>query len=267
MKTYLHSHFNVLKFIIIKLCLFAFLFQVTNANAQNPVLLDQTWYFEIGSIDDEIFIKPEVPIESNPSNLPFQSLLENGFDGETPFFIISVNYCDDGYILQLSFEENQNTFTGQDVTALIGIGCNANFTGAYLFESKIKEFYGIETEAINTFNYTIEEVDSYYKLTITKTNGDWLIYNSVVLSNPTFNENTVSLYPNPIQDVLNVKNSTGNLTSAKIYDINGRLLQNHALQSNEVSLDVSQLNSGVYLVVLENETGNQISRKIVKTGK
>jgi hypothetical protein len=232
---------------------------------QNPILLHHTWYFEIGIINDEFFIKPEVPIESNPSNLPFQSLLENGVDGETPFFIISVNYCDDAYILQLNFEENQNTFTGQDATALIGIGCNANFAGAYQFLDKIVAFYGIQTEDINTFSYTIEDVDEYYKLTITKANGDWLVYNSVLLSNPEFNESSVSLYPNPVQNILNIENTASNLSKIHIYDLNGRLLQNHALPTNEVSLDVSQLNSGVYLVVLENEMGHQISRKIVKT--
>jgi hypothetical protein len=252
---------------MIKLCLFTFLFQVTNIKAQNPILLNQTWYFEIGSINDEIFMKPEVPIESNPSNLPFQSLLENGVDGETPFFIISVNYCDDAYILQLNFEENQNTFTGQDATALIGIGCNANFAGAYQFLDKIVTFYGIQTEDINTFSYTIEDVDDYYKLTITNNDGDWLVYNSILLSNPTFNENTVSLFPNPVQNILNIQNTASNLSKVQVYDLNGRLLQNYSLQSQEVTLDVSQLNSGIYLVVLENEMGNQITRKIVKTTK
>jgi hypothetical protein len=147
------------------------------------------------------------------------------------------------------------------------MGCE--FGPASDFLNSINYFFGINTniEAINPFNYTIEEVDNYYKLTITNNDGDWLVYNSVLLSNPTFNENTVSLYPNPVQNILNIQNTANNLSKIQIYDLNGRLLQNHALQINEVTLDMSQLTSGVYVVVLENEMGHQISRKIVKTGK
>lgn len=256
--------FNSFKEVLLKTFLFLFLFQFSVVKAQNPILLDHTWYFEIGSINNEELVVPVVPEGVSPNNTPFQSNLNVTSESGSVLLSLTNSYCDDALFLDADFIENENTFIGQDATALIGIGCNANFTGAYLFESKIKEFYGIETEASNTFNYTIEEVNSYYKLTITKTNSDWLVYNSILLSNPTFNKNTVSLYPNPAQNILNIQNTASNLSKVQIYDLNGRLLQNHAMQTKEVSLDVSGLQSGVYLVVLENETGHQITRKIVK---
>jgi hypothetical protein len=246
-----------------KKILFYFAF-ISLGYAQNPILLDQTWYFEIGNINNEELIVPEVPEGVSPNNTPFQSNLNVNSENGSVLFSLTNSYCDDTLFLDADFIENENTFIGQDATALIGIGCNANFTGAYLFESKIKEFYGIETEASNTFNYTIESVDNYYKLTITNNDGDWLVYNSILLSNSTFNENTVSLFPNPVQNTLNIQNTASNMSKVQIFDLNGRLLQNHVLQSQEVSLDVSQLNSGVYVVVLENEMDHQITRKIVK---
>ena len=265
MKTNLHSHFNVSKFTMIKLCLFTFLFQVTNANAQNPILFDHTWYFEIGNIDNETLVTPEVP-ENFPENSLFQSTIYLFIENGNNYFGIYHNYCSVFPVIYAEFSNNDNSFIGTDDTALQGFGCVYGEAG--YFSDKINYFFGIYFDEMpNPFSYTIEEVENYYKLTITNNDGNWLIYNSILLSNPTFNENTVSLYPNPVQNILNIQNTASNLSKVQIYDLNGRLLQNHALQTNEVSLNVSQLNSGIYLVVLENEMGNRVSRKIVKTTK
>jgi hypothetical protein len=170
-------------------------------------------------------------------------------------------------MMDVNFSSDGNTFMGTFTSEILGFGCDYN--EALDFNSKVVYFYKLfgEFGISHLFSYTIEKVDNYYKLTITNNDGDWLVYNSILLSNPEFNENTVSLHPNPVQNILNIQNTAGNLSKVQIYDLNGRLLQNHVMQSNEVSLDVSGLQSGVYLVVLENETGHQISRKIVKTTK
>jgi hypothetical protein len=233
--------------------------------AQNPILLDHTWYFEIGNIDGETLVTPSVPEEFSNDNDPISSTLiflnENGVFRLSP----SNNYCDLSCNGEIVFSNNENLFSSNNDGFCFGMGCE--FGPASDFLNSINYFFGINTniEAINPFSYTIEEVENYNKLTITNNDGDWLVYNSILLSNPTFNENTVSLYPNPAQNILNIQNTANNLSKLQIYDLNGRLLQNHAMQTNEVSLDVSQLNSGIYLVVLENEMGHQISRKIVKT--
>jgi len=264
MKTYLHSHFKALKFTMIKLCLLALLFQVIDLKAQNPILLDHTWYFEIGSIDGETLVTPSVP-EDNPTNYPFESTLELFIENDETFFSITQNYCDNYRLLYVDFSDDSSTFMN---IGNLELGLSCDFLGASIFSNQIHLFFNFDlSEPLNPFNYTIEEVDNYYKLTITNNDGDWLVYNSVLLSNPTFSESCLSLFPNPMQDILNIQNTESNLSKVQIYDLNGRLLQNHFVQNNEVSLDVSQLTSGVYVVVLENEIGNQISRKIVKTGK
>jgi hypothetical protein len=264
MKTNSHSHFKALKFTMIKLCLFTFLFQVTNAKAQNPTLLEHDWYFEIGSINNETFTIPEVPNDF-PINSPFESMLDFNINNGNISFYTGNNFCSMALFAGIEFLDTENTFEIVDNGYLTG-GCD--FAEAGIFLDIIMYFYGIGYEQTpNPFNYNVEEVENYYRLTITNNDGDWLVYNSVLLSNPEFNESSVSLYPNPVQNILNIQNTASNLSKVQIYDLNGRLLQNHALQTNEVSLDVSQLTSGVYLVVLENEMGNRITRKIMKTTK
>lgn len=266
MKTTSHSLANYsFKEVFFKIFLILSLFGNSNVTAQNPILFNHTWYFEIGSIDDEILVNPLVPVI-----LPYDYVIVSSiliFSNENSVFRLSPsnNYCDLSCNGEIVFLNNENIFSSNNDGFCFGMGCEYGPASDIL--NTINYFFGIDTitEAQNPFSYNIEVVDNQYKLTITNNDGNWLIYNSISLSNPTFNENTLSLYPNPIQNILNIQNTASNLFKVQIYDLNGRLLQNHSLQSQEVSLDVSDLLSGVYLVVLENEIGNQISRKIVKT--
>jgi hypothetical protein len=62
---------------------------------------------------------------------------------------------------------------------------------------------------------------------------------------------TVSVFPNPAKDVLNVTGVSSSATVA-IYDAMGRLVRNQAIQNN--GINVSDLNTGVYnLVIVDGE--------------
>jgi hypothetical protein len=72
----------------------------------------------------------------------------------------------------------------------------------------------------------------------------------------------ITLYPNPLQNILNIENtSIFSVNSLLIYDIQGKLL----LQEKEqfTSIDLSQLNSGLLFVQLETEQGI-LTKKMVK---
>lgn len=77
------------------------------------------------------------------------------------------------------------------------------------------------------------------------------------------NENgSFNLYPNPVEDLLTVnrENST-NPARVEMFDINGRLVINQSLLSNQI--DVSQLSSGVYTfkLISNNEV---VTKKVYK---
>lgn len=66
--------------------------------------------------------------------------------------------------------------------------------------------------------------------------------------------NTISVYPNPAQDVLNISNSESVL-SYTVHSITGQLVDHGAINGDQ--LDVSNLNEGLYFLEISNESGSR----------
>ncbi len=125
-------------------------------------------------------------------------------------------------------------------------------------------YFTNNTFANNPFTYTIETVNDYSQLTIENGEGDWAVYNSVLLSTSTFQQNSFVLYPNPVKEVLQINNSSNQLVTAIIYNINGKKIQTHSLENKVSTTDVKALIPGLYFVVFESETGEWVSKKFIK---
>jgi len=85
------------------------------------------------------------------------------------------------------------------------------------------------------------------------------------LSVESFSENTFKFYPNPADHTLNVESFSSTIGKAnfKIFDLNGRLLLNIALDlSQPKQIDVSQFEAGIYVAKIENSQTN-ISKKLI----
>jgi Flp pilus assembly pilin Flp len=84
---------------------------------------------------------------------------------------------------------------------------------------------------------------------------------SMILSIPTLDfEGTLSLYPNPVNNVLEIKlDANSVLRKVSIYDNSGQLI----LTAKKELVDVSKLASGLYTVTIESNNGNR-SNKIIK---
>ena len=73
---------------------------------------------------------------------------------------------------------------------------------------------------------------------------------------------TVSIYPNPVVDVLNI-NTDKKLKSVSIYNLSGsRSLYKNSFSNNTV--DVSRLSAGTYIIRIDTEDGGLETFKIVK---
>ena len=82
----------------------------------------------------------------------------------------------------------------------------------------------------------------------------------VSLSNPTYQENNISLYPNPTTDVLHLTNPQS-ITSVKVYDALGKLVLE---QYNSFSLiDISKLSKGLLFIKIETDNG-VFTKKVIK---
>ncbi len=79
-------------------------------------------------------------------------------------------------------------------------------------------------------------------------------------------ENDVSVYPNPVQDKLNVRvqNKTSGIVEIQITDVNGKpVLSPRLISTGLTTLDVSHIPAGYYVLHVSGQDG-QITRPVVK---
>ena len=75
-------------------------------------------------------------------------------------------------------------------------------------------------------------------------------------------ENSLQIFPNPVDDILNIifKNST-NIKSLTVIDVTGRTILYS--ETNNVSLNVTNLPKGLYLLSVKTEKG-ALTKKFIK---
>jgi hypothetical protein len=76
-----------------------------------------------------------------------------------------------------------------------------------------------------------------------------------------FDDVSLNLYPNPVNDVLNI--NTDKAYNINVLDITGRVVINLEMTDNFERLNVTELNPGLYILRLSNGD-KQISRKFIK---
>ncbi|MCX8523695.1 fibronectin type III domain-containing protein [Chryseobacterium formosus] len=74
-------------------------------------------------------------------------------------------------------------------------------------------------------------------------------------------KNDIKAYPNPFADVLNISN-VSNVKSIYVMDVSGKLLK--TFDKPEAALQLRELNSGMYLVVLNMKDGSKQTIKAIK---
>jgi hypothetical protein len=73
------------------------------------------------------------------------------------------------------------------------------------------------------------------------------------------------IYPNPTEDVLNIRTSTFENVRYTLYDAQGKLVMQNILSAEQTPIQVSQLAPGSYSLTLNNETQNLKTFKLIKT--
>jgi hypothetical protein len=87
-------------------------------------------------------------------------------------------------------------------------------------------------------------------------------HKNTVLSTDSFAVSKVKLYPNPTSNVLNIE-SVGTIQNIAIYNVLGQEVMNKLTNKTLVSLDISGLNAGVYIIKTAID-GNVSSTKFIK---
>lgn len=138
-----------------------------------------------------------------------------------------------------------------------------------ILNSDGSEIGSAQTNTGSTLSFTKVLNPGDYYLKITSTNPTSSNYQTpyqftitTTLSTENATLDTFSFYPNPVKDILYLDNIT--LTKASIFNILGQLIDTKTLENTTSNtLDLSNLEKGIYLVVLENNS-LQKTIKIVK---
>lgn len=156
---------------------------------------------------------------------------------------------------------------------------DSNVVGYHIYESNSEfgAFEKISTSIITVNNFTIPsyQTGNWYSVKavkpITSGCGEFLhtsigksVYADLVLSEENFTENSFQVYPNPTRDFVTITNSFP-LEKIEIYAINGSLLNSISQNDNlSETIDLSNYESGIYLLKIHSTDGFSRTVKIVR---
>ena len=128
------------------------------------------------------------------------------------------------------------------VTIFLNDGTEASYdmenTSYMYFEEGVKLVITESSDGMNAVSYPLADIR---KITCEEVVG--------TIENTTIG---VSLYPNPVYDVLQILNVTGNQV-VNIYALDGRLVKTFQVSGSQ-SVDISNLPNGMYLVNISSST-------------
>ena len=76
-----------------------------------------------------------------------------------------------------------------------------------------------------------------------------------------------TIFPNPTEDVLNIRTSMYENVTYTLYDAKGKLVMQDILSAEQTPIQVSQLAPGSYSLTLNNQTQNLKTFKLIKLSK
>lgn len=109
--------------------------------------------------------------------------------------------------------------------------------------------------AIDPKNWIINSVGSIqHDLSLGTANLEEILENNSI---------SISIYPNPSSDVVEIVSDNVEIYTVKIIDPTGKLCFSRKVKTGE-KINVSEFQSGLYLFQIESENGEQVTRKILR---
>ena len=113
---------------------------------------------------------------------------------------------------------------------------------------------------VNNTTYYATQTDNSCEsssvLAVTMTNGGCLY-------NDDFIQNVISIYPNPVQDILNIKSSS-TIERVEVHNMLGQMIFDSKYNKGEITIDFSYYATGTYLIRVFNDNNNPKTYKIIK---
>jgi hypothetical protein len=236
---------------------------------------------------DNLQVGPDTYVPPVPYLFTFETALDNGdnitetVDGvgltvNTVPLTTSIKVLNGGglggstdNLMYTSAQVTSMTFTfdqAVDVTSILALeavgGAGANWTFTPTGGSNSPVVAAIVTNQGTAVDLNWTGVTAF---TVTSDSGTaYFAFDNLQVGPNTLSTNDVTaekilVYPNPVGDVLHIKN-VSNLKSIKIYNNIGQ----QVLQSKKESIDMSQLSQGMYLLQINTDNGTEMKRIIKK---
>jgi hypothetical protein len=91
--------------------------------------------------------------------------------------------------------------------------------------------------------------------------------NNIILSINVLNSNSIQVFPNPFNSIINIKNIPDR-SFVKIYDYQMKLIKQKYLFSDDETLNLERLENGIYFLLISDKQGQIISNhKLIKNGQ
>jgi len=152
----------------------------------------------------------------------------------------------------------RNAFQYGDASE-VRISVNNVEKGSLLFENKATDVWNTQ-QCKATFDAGKQTIRIDFKQGGLKLNWFEITKNASPMKVENVVESNVSVYPNPMQDVLNIT-SEENTKEIKIFDMVGKTI---FLGTNEKQIDTKNFDKGIYVVHLTFTNGKTFSTKIMK---
>jgi hypothetical protein len=141
--------------------------------------------------------------------------------------------------------------------ATVVAGKNVVFTAAPATNYQVKEW------KLNNV-VVAGNVTNTYTLSTLAANSTVTVEFELAIGINEVNENVVSIYPNPANDVVNVKMNT-TINKIEVVSLNGQIVAESLINNNEGSINISTIANGMYF--LRIETANGITMNKIQISK
>lgn len=232
---------------------------VFSLKAQIPPILDHVWELDNINTGSQIIPADPNPLGDDEFYNPTYSFESNNVEYYYNLYALCEYY--------LSFDDSNSQmhhhFEGcalaTDETSQIAHYFNNTFIQQNTNISATNNGVAPVTFGPLTYNFSTSE-DIIY-LHITNSIGEVATFYANNLSQQEFLKESISIYPNPVVEVLNIRSSGIAIDRLKIYDLSGRLVLEN--ENVEHQINVSQLQQGVYVLEIETAVG-VLREKLVK---
>ncbi len=198
-----------------------------------------------------------IQFESNPGGgYQYNVGIANGIDLST-FTHLHFDYYLSGAItggeqLQIilqTFNPTSGAFEANVIYNEIFTAPTTRTTGAWTeVDVTIASFNGANTDISNVGQIQVVFAGGPNPSTVSPMFIDNLYFHqNTILSNDDFDINTFTVYPNPTKNVWTIEASLSTIDAIEVYDILGKKVQSLSPNSQEATIDASQLRTGLYL--------------------